>query len=213
MEALEGWGAQLQAAHEAVVGELRSKWREASEGPSPLEAVNAFVAAVDWTVRRPLRPLRRWSWGGVRRGCPSCVHPPRPPSHLSPRAQERWIQGLLAAHALLLVAVLVGRRSWGLQSAVFVLCSECSTRESAWRGGNAAAAGAAAVRGAFVLPPAVSAVAPGGGCAHHSLSTRPPALLPPPPPPAPLSGAHLRCGAAERPGARPLARVLGAGLL
>jgi len=47
----EGWMAQLAAAHDEVVEDIKSKFREFREAPSFIDSVRAFCAAIDWTVR------------------------------------------------------------------------------------------------------------------------------------------------------------------
>lgn len=49
---MSSWQEQVAAAHQEVIDDIKSKWREISGGPSLIESVQAFAAAVDWTVSR-----------------------------------------------------------------------------------------------------------------------------------------------------------------
>ena len=48
---METWQQKLHEAHEEVLNDFREKWKQLSGGPSIIDSVLAFVAAVDWTVR------------------------------------------------------------------------------------------------------------------------------------------------------------------
>ena len=48
---MESWQDQVAAAHAEVMNDIKSKFAEMNNGPSVIEGVKAFCAAVDWSVR------------------------------------------------------------------------------------------------------------------------------------------------------------------
>ena len=52
MERLQTLQDDLGGVLDFVISDLKSKWQEMTGGPSAVDALKAFVAAVDWTVRQ-----------------------------------------------------------------------------------------------------------------------------------------------------------------
>ena len=46
------WQEQIAEAHAEVIADIKSKFKDINSGPSVVEGVKAFSAAVDWTVSR-----------------------------------------------------------------------------------------------------------------------------------------------------------------
>lgn len=47
---MESWQDQVAAAHAEVINDIKSKFAQLNGGPSVIEGVKAFCAAVDWNV-------------------------------------------------------------------------------------------------------------------------------------------------------------------
>ena len=108
------WEA-LHQAHSSVINEFKRKFQPANTTASLLDDLKAFAHAVDWTVRRVATAIAAAAARAVA-------------ADAARRPQERWILGLLAAQAALLLAVLVFRQSMRFQAAAFFGASECAAR-------------------------------------------------------------------------------------
>lgn len=56
---------QAAQAIDMMLADLRQKWQELSGGPTMTEGLRRFIAAVDWSVRRPAC----WEWSF----CSACI--------------------------------------------------------------------------------------------------------------------------------------------
>lgn len=132
----EDWRQAIppQFAHLAdeILSDVRTKWSQLSGGPGVLDSFKAFVAAVDWKVRD-------WWWAFPRKDCTGAEafldHPihfleaaPLQGCHgqvTSPPArnsqEERWLQGLLAVHGMLLLAAILLRHNVAVQAIIFFI--------------------------------------------------------------------------------------------
>jgi hypothetical protein len=108
------WEA-LHQAHSSVINEFKRKFQPANTTASLLDDLKAFAHAVDWTVRRVATAIAAAAARAVA-------------ADAARRPQERWILGLLAAQAALLLAVIVFRRSMRFQAVAFFAASERAAR-------------------------------------------------------------------------------------
>lgn len=118
----------LSAAFDEVFRDIREKFREANKEAKLWESLQAFAAAVDWTVwgHPPLQINLCCSavmlvpiCAGEGHARKYCSMSNRRQAHVV-ALQEPWIICLLATHLLLLIMVLVFRRSWNLNLIIMV---------------------------------------------------------------------------------------------
>ena len=111
---------QVVSAHQEVIADIREKWTELNGGPSMIEGMKAFAAAVDWTVRG--KGLCKVTGGNALPAWPVFDHV----ATSRRRLQEWWICGLLAFQLSLFAAVLLLRKNTTFIGVVFFALSGSS---------------------------------------------------------------------------------------